>query len=40
MFTGDEETTEDTTADLVKNHRDLIDADFALNADAGNAHAR
>lgn len=37
MFTGDEETTEDTTADLVKNHRDLIEADFALNADAGNA---
>jgi acetylornithine deacetylase/succinyl-diaminopimelate desuccinylase-like protein len=37
MFTGDEETTENTTADLVKNHRDLIDADFALNADAGNA---
>jgi acetylornithine deacetylase/succinyl-diaminopimelate desuccinylase-like protein len=37
MFTGDEETTEDTTADLVKNHRDLIDAEFALNADAGNA---
>lgn len=36
MFTGDEETTEDTTADLVKNHRDMIDADFALNADAGN----
>ncbi len=37
MLTGDEETTENTTADLVKNHRDLIDADFALNADAGNA---
>ena len=37
MFTGDEETTEDTTADLAKNHRDLIAADFALNADAGNA---
>ncbi|HEV7432951.1 MAG TPA: M20/M25/M40 family metallo-hydrolase [Steroidobacteraceae bacterium] len=37
MLTGDEETTEDTTADLVKNHRALIDADFALNADAGNA---
>ncbi len=36
MFTGDEETTENTTADLVKNHRDLIEADFALNADAGN----
>jgi acetylornithine deacetylase/succinyl-diaminopimelate desuccinylase-like protein len=37
MLSGDEETTEDTTADLAKNHRDLIDADFALNADAGNA---
>jgi acetylornithine deacetylase/succinyl-diaminopimelate desuccinylase-like protein len=37
MFTGDEETTLNTTADLVKNHRELIDADFALNADAGNA---
>ncbi|HMC60164.1 MAG TPA: M20/M25/M40 family metallo-hydrolase, partial [Candidatus Solibacter sp.] len=37
MFTGDEETTENTTADLAKNHRDLINADFALNADAGNA---
>jgi acetylornithine deacetylase/succinyl-diaminopimelate desuccinylase-like protein len=37
VITGDEETTEDTTADLVKNHRDLLDADFALNADAGNA---
>jgi acetylornithine deacetylase/succinyl-diaminopimelate desuccinylase-like protein len=37
MFTGDEETTQNTTADLAKNHRDQIDADFALNADAGNA---
>jgi acetylornithine deacetylase/succinyl-diaminopimelate desuccinylase-like protein len=37
MFSGDEETTQDTTADLIKNHRDQIDADFALNADAGNA---
>jgi acetylornithine deacetylase/succinyl-diaminopimelate desuccinylase-like protein len=36
MFSGDEETTENTTADLVKNHKDLISADFALNADAGN----
>ncbi len=37
VFTGDEETSQDTTADLVNNHRDLLDADFALNADAGNA---
>src|SRR5260221_3311958 len=35
MFTGDEETTAYTTQELVHNHRDLIDADFALNADAG-----
>ena len=37
LVTGDEETTEDTTADIAKNHRDLIAAEFALNADAGNA---
>jgi len=37
VFTGDEETSQDTTADLVKNHRDLLEADFALNSDAGNA---
>ena len=36
LFTGDEETSEATTADVAKNHRELIDADFALNADAGN----
>lgn len=35
VFTGDEETEQKTTADLVKNHRDLVDAEFALNADAG-----
>ncbi len=35
MFTGDEETTGYTTQELVHNHRDLIDADFALNSDAG-----
>ena len=35
MFTGDEETTAYTTQELVHNHRDLIDADFALNTDAG-----
>ncbi len=35
VFTGDEETEQDTTRDLVTNHRDLIDAEFALNTDAG-----
>jgi acetylornithine deacetylase/succinyl-diaminopimelate desuccinylase-like protein len=37
MLTGDEETTMDTARDVVKNHRELIDADFALNPDAGSA---
>lgn len=35
VFTGDEETEQKTTADLVRNHFDLVDAEFALNADAG-----
>jgi len=35
MFTGDEETAGYTTQELVHNHRELIDADFALNSDAG-----
>jgi len=34
-FTGDEETEMATIADLVDSHRDLIDAEFAINADAG-----
>src|SRR4051812_5190510 len=34
-FSGDEETAQATTVDIVKQHRDLIDAEFALNADAG-----
>lgn len=34
-FSGDEETAQATAADTAKNHRDLIDADFALNADSG-----
>lgn len=34
-FTGDEESDQLTTADLVKNHRDLIDAELALNGDGG-----
>lgn len=35
VYTGDEETAQDTMDDLVKNHRDLVDAEFALNTDAG-----
>jgi len=34
-FTGDEETDQATTRDLVENHRPLIDAEFALNGDGG-----
>jgi acetylornithine deacetylase/succinyl-diaminopimelate desuccinylase-like protein len=34
-FSGDEETSGNTADDLVKNHRDLIDAEFVLNSDAG-----
>jgi acetylornithine deacetylase/succinyl-diaminopimelate desuccinylase-like protein len=35
VFTGDEETTQKTTQDLVTRHRDLVDAEFALNSDGG-----
>ena len=35
VFTGDEETAQATTRDLVDKHRDLVDAEFALNADGG-----
>lgn len=34
-FTGDEETDQATTRDLVVNHRALIDAEFCLNGDGG-----
>ena len=34
-FTGDEETGMETVRDLVTTHRDLIDAEYALNADIG-----
>jgi len=34
-FSGDEETEQATARDLVTNHRDLVDAEFALNADGG-----
>jgi acetylornithine deacetylase/succinyl-diaminopimelate desuccinylase-like protein len=35
VLTGDEETQQETVLDLVTNHRDLVDAEFALNGDAG-----
>jgi acetylornithine deacetylase/succinyl-diaminopimelate desuccinylase-like protein len=34
-FSGDEETEMATARDLVTAHRDLVDAEFALNADGG-----
>src|SRR5262245_2434628 len=34
-FSGDEETAQDTTVTTVREHRDLVDAEFALNSDAG-----
>ncbi len=34
-FTGDEETTGASARALVNEHRDLVDAEFALNSDAG-----
>jgi acetylornithine deacetylase/succinyl-diaminopimelate desuccinylase-like protein len=34
-FSGDEETMQATTVDVARNHRDLIDAEYALNTDAG-----
>jgi acetylornithine deacetylase/succinyl-diaminopimelate desuccinylase-like protein len=34
-FSGDEETAQATAKDLVTAHRDLVDAEFALNGDGG-----
>ena len=34
-FSGDEETSQATTVAMTKNHRALIDAEFALNSDGG-----
>ena len=34
-FSGDEETAQSTARDLVTAHRDLVDAEFALNGDGG-----
>ncbi len=37
-FTGDEETKMETIRALVSEHRDLTDAEFVLNADAGHGY--
>lgn len=34
-LTGDEETSQATTEDLVRNHKDLIDAEYCLSGDIG-----
>jgi acetylornithine deacetylase/succinyl-diaminopimelate desuccinylase-like protein len=34
-FSGDEETAQATARDMVTTHRDLVDAEFALNGDGG-----
>ncbi len=34
-FSGDEETAMETVRDVVQNHRELIDAEYALNSDGG-----
>lgn len=35
VLTGDEETSSDAISTLLARHRDLVDAEFALNTDAG-----
>ena len=40
VYTADEETTGDATKDLLENHRDLIDGEYALNTDAGGGSIR
>lgn len=35
VFTGDEETTGETARLLLEQHRDIVDAEFALNSDSG-----
>jgi acetylornithine deacetylase/succinyl-diaminopimelate desuccinylase-like protein len=40
VLTGDEETTGEGIQGLLEKHRDLIDADYALNTDAGSGELR
>jgi acetylornithine deacetylase/succinyl-diaminopimelate desuccinylase-like protein len=40
VLTGDEETTGDSIKGLLEDHRDLVDAEFALNTDGGGGELR
>ncbi len=40
VLTADEETSSETIKWLLKEHRDLVDADYALNTDAGGGELR
>ncbi len=40
VYSGDEETTGGSLVDLLKNHRALIDAEYALNTDSGGGTIR
>jgi acetylornithine deacetylase/succinyl-diaminopimelate desuccinylase-like protein len=40
VLTGDEETTSEGIQTLLQNHRELVDAEFALNTDAGGGELR
>jgi acetylornithine deacetylase/succinyl-diaminopimelate desuccinylase-like protein len=40
VLTGDEETTSDGITGLLEGHRELVDAEFALNTDAGGGELR
>ncbi len=40
VYSGDEETTGNSLIDILKNHRELIDSEYALNTDAGGGSIR
>lgn len=40
VYSGDEETNGFSLVDILKNHRELIDAEYALNTDAGGGQIR
>jgi hypothetical protein len=40
VLTGDEETTSNSIKALIEQHRDLVDAEYALNTDAGGGELR
>ena len=40
VYSGDEETNGFSLIDIIENHRDLIDAEYALNTDAGGGSIR